>query len=98
MPLDIHFIQSQFPAFRKPSLDGWAFFENAGGSYMCQQVIDRLLTYHTQTKVQPYYSYPASTEAGQRMDESYRRLSAYLNIEEDELILRTDHRARINSG
>jgi selenocysteine lyase/cysteine desulfurase len=86
MPLDIDFIQSQFPAFREPSLDGWAFFENAGGSYMCQQVIDRLLTYYTQTKVQPYYSYPASTEAGQRMDESYTRLSAYLNIEVDELI------------
>ena len=53
---------------------------------MCQQVIDRLLTYYTQTKVQPYYSYPASTAAGQRMDESYTRLSAYLNIDEDELI------------
>jgi selenocysteine lyase/cysteine desulfurase len=86
MPLDIDFIRSQFPAFREPSLSGWAFFENAGGSYMCQQVIDRLLTYYTQTKVQPYYSYPASTEAGQRMDESYTRLSAYLNVGEDELI------------
>ena len=85
MPLDIDFVQSQFPAFREPSLAGWAFFENAGGSYMCQQVIDRLLTYYTQTKVQPYYPYPASTEAGRRMDESYTRLSAYLNIEEDEL-------------
>ena len=85
MPLDIDFIRSQFPAFREPSLAGWAFFENAGGSYMCQQVIDRLLTYYTQTKVQPYYPYPASTEAGKRMDESYARLSAYLNIGEDEL-------------
>jgi selenocysteine lyase/cysteine desulfurase len=85
MPLDIDFIRSQFPAFREPSLAGWAFFENAGGSYMCQQVIDRLLTYYTQTKVQPYYPYPASTEAGKRMDESYARLSAYLNIDEDEL-------------
>jgi selenocysteine lyase/cysteine desulfurase len=85
MPLDIDFIRSQFPAFREPSLAGWSFFENAGGSYMCQQVIDRLLTFYTQTKVQPYYPYPASTEAGKRMDESYTRLSAYLNIGEDEL-------------
>ncbi len=84
-PLDIDFIRSQFPAFREPSLAEWAFFENAGGSYVCQQVIDRLLTFYTQTKVQPYYPYPASTEAGERMDESYTRLSAYLNIEEDEL-------------
>ena len=86
MTLDIDFVRSQFPAFREPSLDGWAFFENAGGSYMCQQVIDRLMTYYTQTKVQPYYSYPASAEAGNRMDESYSRLSAYLNIADDELI------------
>ena len=86
MRLDIDFIRAQFPAFSEPSLEGWAFFENAGGSYMCQQVIDRLMTYYTQTKVQPYYSYPASTEAGQRMDESYGRLAAYLNIDEDELI------------
>ncbi len=85
MPLDIDFIRSQFPAFREPSLVGWSFFENAGGSYMCQQVIDRLLAFYTQTKVQPYYPYPASTEAGKRMDESYTRLSAYLNIGEDEL-------------
>jgi selenocysteine lyase/cysteine desulfurase len=85
MPLDIDFIRSQFPAFREPSLAGWAFFENAGGSYTCQQVIDRLLAYYTQTKVQPYYPYPASTEAGKHMDESYARLSAYLNIEEEEL-------------
>ena len=85
MPLDIDFIRSQFPAFREPSLAGWAFFDNAGGSYTCQQVIDRLLTFYTRTKVQPYFPYPASTEAGSRMDESYTRLSAYLNIGEDEL-------------
>ena len=85
MTLDIDFVRSQFPAFREPSLAEWAFFENAGGSYMCQQVIDRLLTFYTQTKVQPYYPYPASTAAGDRMDESYTRLSAYLNIAEDEL-------------
>ena len=85
MRLDIDFIRSHFPAFREPSLVGWSFFENAGGSYMCQQVIDRLLTFYTQTKVQPYYPYPASNEAGKRMDESYTRLSAYLNIGEDEL-------------
>jgi len=85
MNLDIDFVRSHFPAFREPSLDSWSFFENAGGSYMCQQVIDRLMTFYTQTKVQPGYPYPASTEAANRMEESYARLSAYLNIDEDEL-------------
>ncbi|MEH6551752.1 MAG: aminotransferase class V-fold PLP-dependent enzyme [Pseudomonadales bacterium] len=85
MNLDIDFIRTQFPAFREPSLTDWAFFENAGGSYTCQQVIDRLMAFYTQTKVQPGYPYPASTEADNRMQESYARLSAYLNIHEDEL-------------
>ncbi len=85
MKLDVDFVRSQFPAFREPSLAGWSFFENAGGSYTCQQVVDRLLAFYTQTKVQPYYPYPASTEGGKRMDESYTRLSAYLNVAEDEI-------------
>ena len=85
MQLDSDFVRSQFPAFREPSLSGWSFFENAGGSYACQQVIDRLLEFYTKTKVQPYYPYPASIEGGAKMDESYSRLSAYLNVAEDEI-------------
>ena len=85
MKLDVEFIRSHFPAFREPSLAGWSFFENAGGSYMCQQVIDRLLEFYTQSKVQPYYPFPASIQGGERMDESYTRLSAYLNVVEDEI-------------
>ncbi len=83
--LDIDFIRKQFPAFSEPSLDGWAFFENAGGSYTCRQVITRLTDYYTKTKVQPYAAYPASQTAGAAMDEAYTRLAAYLNIGEDEL-------------
>lgn len=85
MQLDTEFVRAQFPAFSEPSLNGWAFFENAGGSYTCRQVIERLFEYYTKTKVQPYYPFPASIEAGKKMDESYSRLAAYLNITEDEL-------------
>jgi len=83
--LDLEFVRSQFPAFSEPSLAGWGFFENAGGSYTCQQVIDRLAHYYTQTKVQPYGPYPAAQAAGAAMDESYRRMAAYLNVDEDEV-------------
>jgi len=83
--LDIKFIRSQFPAFEEPSLNGWGFFENAGGSYTCRQVISGLSDYYIQTKVQPYYNYPASQKAGAAMDESYKRLAAYLNVSEDEV-------------
>lgn len=85
--LDIDFVRTQFPAFSEPSLAGWAFFENAGGSYTCKQVIQRLTDYYTQTKVQPYGCYPASEKAGNLMDESYKRMAAYLNVGVDEVHL-----------
>ncbi len=83
--LDIDFIRSQFPAFSEAPLEGQAFFENAGGSYTCGAVIDRLTRYYKQRKVQPYYPFAASTLAGEEMDEARTRLSAVLNIEADEL-------------
>lgn len=85
--LDVAFVRRQFPAFSEPSLAGWAFFENAGGSYACRQVIDRLTAYYTRTKVQPYYPYPASEAAGAAMDEAYARLAGYLNVGTDEVHL-----------
>ena len=83
--LDVEFVRSQFPAFGEPSLDGWAFFENAGGSYTCRQVIDRLTEFYTRMKVQPYGPYPASIEAGEAMDASYRAFAGCLNVGVDEV-------------
>ncbi|MEP4035833.1 aminotransferase class V-fold PLP-dependent enzyme [Pseudophaeobacter sp.] len=85
MTLDIDFVRGQFPAFQEASLQGQAFFENAGGSYTCQQVIDRLTRYYTQRKVQPYAPYEASRLAGAEMDEARQRLAAMMGVETDEL-------------
>lgn len=83
--LDIDFVRSQFPAFQEPSLQGQAFFENAGGSYTCQQVIDRLTRFYRERKVQPYYPFKASALGGAEMDEARERLSAIMGIDTDEL-------------
>lgn len=83
--LDIDFIREQFPAFKEPSLQGQAFFENAGGSYTSRFVIDRLTRYYTQRKVQPYAPYEASRLAGEEMDEARTRLSGVLNVPEEDL-------------
>jgi len=83
--LDLEFVRQQFPAFAEPSLDGWAFFENAGGSYPCRQTVDRLTDFYTHTKVQPYAPYPASTTAGEMMDDAHLRLAGVLNLEADEV-------------
>ncbi|MEM1075649.1 MAG: aminotransferase class V-fold PLP-dependent enzyme [Pseudomonadota bacterium] len=85
MTLDIDFVRAQFPAFDVPSLQGQAFFENAGGSYACRQVIDRLTRFYTEQKVQPYAPYEASALGGAEMDEARSRMSALLGVEPDEL-------------
>jgi cysteine desulfurase family protein (TIGR01976 family) len=85
MKLDTEFVRTQFPAFAEPSLQGQAFFENAGGSYTCKPVIDRLYRYYTQRKVQPYAPYAASQLAGAEMDEARARLAALIGVETDEL-------------
>ena len=85
MKLDLKFVRSQFPAFSEPDLKGWAFFENAGGSYPCSQVIQRLTDFYTRNKVQPGYPYPASLKAQELMLESYRRMAGYLNVDESEV-------------
>lgn len=83
--LDINWVRAQFPAFSEPSLQGQAFFENAGGSYTCKPVIDRLTRYYTQRKVQPYGPYEASRLAGEEMDEARARLAAMMGVATDEL-------------
>lgn len=85
MNLDLEFVRSQFPAFREPSLAGFAHFENAGGSYAAAQTIAWLDRYYRQTKVQPYYVFPASARAGEQMDAAKARLAAWLNVGADEL-------------
>jgi cysteine desulfurase family protein (TIGR01976 family) len=85
MALDIDFVRGQFPAFAEPTLQGQAFFENAGGSYTCKPVIDRLMRYYTQRKVQPYAPYEASTLAGAEMDEARQRLAVILGVDTDEV-------------
>ncbi len=83
--LDVEFARAQFPAFSEPALKGQAFFENAGGSYACAPVIERLTRFYRQRKVQPYAPYEASRLAGEEMDEAHMRLAGLLGVEADEL-------------
>jgi len=85
MQLDIDFVREQFPAFSQQTLQDQAFFENAGGSYACQQVINRLHRFYVERKVQPYSSYDASRLGGEEMDEAQVRLAGILGVETDEV-------------
>ncbi|TJY61931.1 aminotransferase class V-fold PLP-dependent enzyme [Sinimarinibacterium sp. CAU 1509] len=83
--LDLGFVRAQFPAFSETSLRDGVFLENAGGSYACAPVLERLQQYYRRLKVQPYYPYPASSEAGAWMDAAHEALARYLNVATDEV-------------
>ncbi|WP_108461191.1 aminotransferase class V-fold PLP-dependent enzyme [Devosia naphthalenivorans] len=83
LPLDPARLRALFPAFAEPSLQGQAFFENAGGSYTAQSVLDRLEHFYRATKVQPYGVYAASIKAGEAMNESFERIGRALNVSAD---------------
>ena len=85
MDLDINFVRNQFPAFSENSLKGKAFFENAGGSYACGQVINRLNRFYKEKKVQPYGAFEASISGGNEMDEARVGLARYLGVKDCEV-------------
>lgn len=85
MALDLDFVRSQFPAFRSPVLSSHAFFENAGGSYPCVQVVDRLTRFYRDRKVQPYGPYPGAQAGGAEMDEARTRLAAMMGVAREEV-------------
>ncbi|GAB4384383.1 aminotransferase class V-fold PLP-dependent enzyme [Albidovulum sp.] len=83
--LDLAFVRARFPAFSVPELADRAFFENAGGSYACAPVIDRLTRFYRERKVQPDGPFPASAAGGAEMAEARRRLAAMLRVAPQEL-------------
>jgi cysteine desulfurase family protein (TIGR01976 family) len=85
MQLDTDFVRGHFPAFQVPELEDQAFFENAGGSFACRHVVDRLTRFYTERKVQPYEPYSASRKGGEEMDEARQRLAALLGVDSDEV-------------
>ncbi len=85
--LDIDFIRSQFPAFKDSICKDWSFCENAGGSYVPHQVINKLNQFMISTKVQPYAEYPMSKLAGDNMDKATNLFSKMINANNNEILI-----------
>ena len=83
--LDLNFVRAQFPAFSSPVLSSHAFFENAGGSFPCRPVVERLTRFYTDRKVQPYAPYPGAEAGGAEMDEARTRLAALMGVAREEV-------------
>jgi len=85
--LDVEFCRRQFPAFSHESTSRWAFFENAGGSYVPASVSDWLHRCFTQYKVQPYGSSEMSIRVGEDMDQAYKKVAELINAKDEEITL-----------
>jgi len=83
--LDADFVRGQFPAFSHPETSRWAHLENAGGSYVPRQVIDRftdLLSFH---KTQPNWDFAPSQMATAAIEQSRIAMAATFNADSDEI-------------
>ena len=78
---DLNFVRRHFYAFDADNpLSKKAFFENAGGSFPCKFVVDKLTKFYQTTKVQPYGYFNGSIEAGEEMDNSCKKIAQLLRV------------------
>lgn len=85
MPLDTHFVRSQFTQLTDQP--DFVFACNAGGSYVCNQVNEIFEHYNRHTRVQPYSRFASSAAAGEAMDRAYAGWAEALNIAPHELTI-----------
>ena len=85
--IDTDFVRSQFPAFNDQLSKDWSFFENAGGSYVPINVINKLTEFMTSTKVQPYADYEMSKLAGENMDIATSYFAKMINAKNNEILI-----------
>ena len=83
MALDLAHVRRQFPALA----DGFAYFDNAGGSLVLGSVADRVRDYLLTTSVQTGASYPQSRRAVERLAEARARIALMLNASRPEEIV-----------
>ena len=82
-PIDTAFARAHFPALSGP----WALFENAGGTLVAAQALDRIRTYMTEYQVQPGAAYPASARAAEMIAESHQAMAAMINARPEEVMI-----------
>lgn len=83
MAFDVDFARSQFPALA----DGFAYFDNAGGSLVLKTVADRIHEYLLTTSVQTGASYVHSQRASARLAEARARIALFMGARRPEEIV-----------
>jgi cysteine desulfurase family protein (TIGR01976 family) len=83
MSLDLAFVRSQFPALA----DGFAYFDNAGGSLVLRTVAERISEYLLTTSVQTGASYEHSRRASERLLEARSKIALLVGANRPEEIV-----------
>jgi len=83
MSLDLAFVRSQFPALA----DGFAYFDNAGGSLVLRNVAERISEYLLTTSVQTGAGYEHSQRATSRLMEARAKIARLLGANRPEEIV-----------
>ena len=83
MTFDVAFARSLFPQLA----DGFAYFDNAGGTLVPSSVPRRMAAFMTECQVQPKGAYGPSAEAARRLDEAKLRMAELIGADADEIVL-----------
>ena len=81
--LDVEFCRTFFP----PIENGIAYFENAGGSYVPRQVIDRLTRAMEECQNQPAWPFASSRDLTSRLDGSISAMAEMIGAAKDEIVI-----------
>ena len=82
-PLDLDFVRSQFPN----SCWEWIYFDNAGGSYVPNLVINRIVAYMRENQVQPGTNFPVAARAEARINEACACVAAMIGADVNEVAI-----------
>jgi len=66
---DVDFARNQFPFFDQTQANEWAFFDNAGGTFPCRPVVEKLEHFNRNNRIQPYGLNRLAEVAGEQMDQ-----------------------------
>ena len=81
--LDVGYCRSQFA----PLVNGWIYFENAGGSYVPEAVVDQMQRFMRECQCQPGYGFAGAREANRRLQRAVAGLAELINADEDEVVI-----------
>jgi cysteine desulfurase family protein (TIGR01976 family) len=81
--LDVGFCREQFPTLA----NGLVYFENAGGSYAPEQVMDTHRAFMAECQCQPSWAFASSVSAMQRLERATGLLAEAINADPDELVI-----------